>query len=90
MPKIRVTSKHLGFMVALQTKFGIRYGRIFPHRWWWFRNRYEILIPIDERDSYKDYRTRSEILTVGSKCGCYQFDMEVINEEHEQHEWSSR
>lgn len=88
MAGIRVTSKNLGLMIALQSKFTVRYGRVFPHRWWWVRKRYAIVIPIDERASYRDYRTRSEILTVGSKCGCYQFDMEVIDDDDEKYERS--
>lgn len=91
MAALRVTSKHLGFMVGLKTRFDIPYGRVYPHRWWWFRPRYEIRIPVDGRATLQDISTRSSILKVARNLNWNpHFDMELIDEEPQRHEWYGR
>lgn len=79
MMKIRVTSKHLGFMIALLSRFDAKYHRI-PRKWWWIKPRYEMLISLDhEFQSADDYWTRFEIVNLAMKRRCYNFSMEAFS-----------
>lgn len=69
-------------MVAIASRYQVRWFRVPKAHWWWIRPRYELFIPIEHRASLRDFQIRSDVARVSSWHGYPKYGMEILDGEY--------